>query len=43
MPHLKLWSPENPKLYKVIIETGTDTVVIPLDSDVLNLLRHENH
>lgn len=23
----KLWSPENPKLYKVIIETETDTVV----------------
>lgn len=25
--NFKLWSPENPKLYKVIIETGTDTVV----------------
>jgi beta-glucuronidase len=25
--NLKLWSPENPKLYKVIIESETDTVV----------------
>ena len=25
--NLKLWSPENPKLYKIIIESETDTVV----------------
>jgi beta-glucuronidase len=25
--NLKLWSPENPKLYKVIIESETDTIV----------------
>ncbi|MGY0034712.1 hypothetical protein [Pedobacter sp. NJ-S-72] len=25
--HFKLWSPENPKLYKVIVESETDSIV----------------
>ncbi|MCJ8209122.1 beta galactosidase jelly roll domain-containing protein [Mucilaginibacter sp. RS28] len=27
LPKLQLWSPENPKLYRVVIATATDTVV----------------